>query len=59
MDGDRSTARDALRAALASLADGITRLRVASAVRGGGAPPEEGVPAQSAVTVFAGGVEFF
>jgi hypothetical protein len=56
MDGDRSTARDALRAASASLADGITRLRVASAVRGGGAPPEEG---ESFVTARAGGAHRF
>ena len=52
MDGNHSTARDALRAASASLVDGITRLRVASAVRGGGAPPEEG---ESFVTARAGG----
>ena len=52
MDGDRSTAREALWAASASLADGITRLRVASAVRGGRAPPEEG---ESFVTARAGG----
>jgi len=51
MDGDRSTARDALRAASASLAEGITRLRVASAVCGGGAPPEVG---ESFVTARAG-----
>ena len=52
MDGDCSTARDVLPAASASLAVGITRLRVASAVRGGGAPPEEG---ESFVTARAGG----
>ena len=57
MDGDRQSARDALRAAQVSLADGITRLRVASAVRGGGAPPEEG---ESFVTAWAvgGGTPF-
>ena len=52
MDGDRSAARDALRAASASLADGIARIRVASAVRGGGAPLEEG---ESFVSAWAGG----
>ena len=52
MDGDRSAARDALRAASASLADGLSRIRVASAVRGGGAPPEEG---ESFVPARAGG----
>ena len=52
MDGDCSTARDVLPAASASLAVGITRLRVASAVRGGGAPPEVG---ESFVTARAGG----
>ena len=52
MDGDRSAARDALRAASASLADGIARIRVASAVRGGGAPLEEG---ESFVSARAGG----
>ena len=52
MDGDRSAARDALRAASASLAEGISRIRVASAVRGGGAPLEEG---ESFVTARARG----
>ena len=50
MDGDRSAARDALRAASASLADGLSRIRVASAVRGGGALPGDGesfVPARA------------
>jgi hypothetical protein len=42
MDGDRLSARDALRADQVTLANGLTRLRVASTVRGGGAPPEEG-----------------
>ncbi len=52
MDGDRQSARDALRAVQVTLADGLARLWVASSVRGGGAPPEEG---ESFVTAWAGG----
>ena len=52
MDSDRQSARDALWAAQVTLADGLTWLRVVSAVRGGRAPPEEG---ESFVTARAGG----
>jgi hypothetical protein len=42
MDSDCQTAHFALKAAQAGLADGLTRLRVATATRGNGAPGEEG-----------------
>ena len=42
MEGERQTARSALKAAQAGLADGLTRLRVATAARGNGASGEEG-----------------
>jgi hypothetical protein len=42
MDSDRITARSALKAAQAGLADGLTQLRVATAACGNGAPGEEG-----------------
>jgi hypothetical protein len=59
MDDDRPPALSAIKAAQASLAEGLTHLRVVTAARGIGAPLEEGesvrtAPSDSSVVLLDG-----